>query len=145
MQLSNGLTDAELHWKDAAGGFSVLENICHLRDIEIEGYTVRIDRILNQSQPFLPDIDGSRLASEREYNQQNPEKARRAFVEARTRNIQELRGVGFEQIARTGTLEGVGPISLGKLLLIMSEHDESHIHDLRAIRKRLDAQVTEFG
>ena len=55
VRLTSGLTDAELRWKDAEGNFSALENICHLRDIEIEGYTARIKRILEENNPSLAD------------------------------------------------------------------------------------------
>jgi hypothetical protein len=55
--------------KRAPDEFSVVEHVCHMRDIEIEGYGVRVQRILKQENPFLPDIDGSRLAIERDYNQ----------------------------------------------------------------------------
>jgi len=72
VQLTNGLTDAEVHWKDA-GAFSVLENICHLRDIEIEGYSARLNRILIETHPFLPEIDGGSLATVRDYNTQDLE------------------------------------------------------------------------
>ena len=41
----------------------MLEHVCHLRDIEVEGYAPRLKRILSEDGPFLPDIDGRRLAS----------------------------------------------------------------------------------
>src|SRR5258708_742578 len=67
--------------------FSVLENVCHLRDIEIEGYSTRIRRILNEEHPVLADIDGTRLAIERAYNQQNLSEALQAFSNARQKNV----------------------------------------------------------
>lgn len=33
----DNLNDEQLHLKPDGGYFSILENICHLRDIEIEG------------------------------------------------------------------------------------------------------------
>ncbi len=110
--------------------FSVVENICHLRDLEVEGYAVRIDRILNEEQPFLPDIDGGRLAIERDYNNQNVQDALAAFAIARESNVHALRKLAPEHLTREGTLEGVGPVTLEKVLLMMQEHDQGHVEDL---------------
>ncbi len=51
--------------------FSLLEHLCHLRDLEEEAYAVRIQRILSEDNPFLPDVDGGKLAQEREYQRQD--------------------------------------------------------------------------
>ena len=116
--------------------FSALENICHLRDIEIEGYSKRILRILQEDAPLLADIDGSRLAIERDYNNQDASKALEAFMTARKQNLELLRGVTSEQTARQGNLEGVGLISLARLLEMMLEHDQGHVIELSVIQRR---------
>lgn len=116
--------------------FSAVENICHLRDIEIEGYSKRILQILQQEVPLLPDIDGARLAVERDYNNQDSSKALEAFITARERNLEQLRRVTPEQAAREGNLEGVGVLSLAKLLEMMLEHDQGHIIELSVIQRR---------
>ena len=59
--LTGNLTAKELMRKPAIEEFSFLEHVCHLRDIEREGYGVRIAKLLNEEQPFLPDIDGGRV------------------------------------------------------------------------------------
>ncbi len=38
---------------------TALEQICHVRDIEIEGYQVRFRRAHLEENPFLPSIDGA--------------------------------------------------------------------------------------
>ena len=119
-----------------ADEFSALENICHLRDIEIEGYSKRILRILQEDVPLLADIDGGRLAEERDYNNQNASKALEAFMTARKRNLEQLRRVTPEQTGRQGNLEGVGVISLARLLEIMLEHDQGHVIELSVIQRR---------
>jgi hypothetical protein len=119
-----------------ADEFSALENICHLRDIEIEGYSERIVRILQEDNPLLPDIDGGQLALERDYNNQDASKALDAFTTARKRNVEQLRQLNPEQTSREGNLEGVGVISLAKLLEMMLEHDQSHVIELSLIQRR---------
>ncbi|HEU4478641.1 MAG TPA: DinB family protein [Pyrinomonadaceae bacterium] len=119
-----------------ADEFSAVENICHLRDIEIEGYSKRILQILQEDAPLLADIDGGRLAVERDYNNQDASKAFEAFTMARKQNLEQLRRVTPEQTAREGNLEGVGVISLAKLLEMMLEHDQGHVIELSVIQRR---------
>jgi hypothetical protein len=122
--------------KPSADEFSALENICHLRDIEIEGYSARIKRILAEDQPKLPDIDGARLAIERDYNNQEVSEAMASLTLVRQQNVSVLRQLDEDQFERTGDLEGVGRVTIGKLLLMMREHDDSHVEELQRIRTR---------
>src|SRR5688500_19594160 len=50
----------------------------YLRDIETEGYTVRIGQLLEEEDPLLRDLDGDRLAIERRYIEQDVDGALRA-------------------------------------------------------------------
>lgn len=137
-RIVDGLSEENLRNRNSPEEFSVLEHICHLRDIEHDGYRERISRILNEHQPHLPDLDGSRLAVERDYNTQNAARALAEFDLTRRQNLEILSEVGAEQLAREGTLEGVGVVSLEKLLMMMSEHDADHIGELEIIRRRID-------
>src|SRR5687767_14928824 len=131
--LVKDLSRPELRVKNSPGAFSVIENVCHLRDIEIEGYAARISRILREDNPLLPDIDGGRLAIEREYHSQNLPEALQAFAEARKQNTQTLRGLVTEQLDRGGTLEGVGSVTIRGLLLMMRDHDADHLNELSSL------------
>jgi hypothetical protein len=134
--LVNDLPEAHLRRRSPDGRFSAVENVCHLRDIEVEGYTARINRILKEEQPFLPDIDGGRLAIERQYSSQNLSEALHAFALARKANVRALTDLDVEQLELSGTLAGLGAVTLERLLLMMREHDDGHIDDLREIRER---------
>lgn len=125
-----GLTDAQLRFKPAPEVFSVLESLWHLRDIEVEGYSVRLRRLLGEEQPRLPDMDGSRLAVERRYNQQPLLPALDGFITARRVNLELLRGVDVAQLGRHGHLDTVGHITLRRLLELWVEHDRGHIKEL---------------
>src|SRR5215213_3163427 len=65
--MTESLSAEKQRVKPGDNDFSILEHVCHLRDIEEKGYGARIEKILNEDAPFLPDIDGGRLAREREY------------------------------------------------------------------------------
>jgi DinB superfamily len=137
-RLTDGLSVADLRWKNSADEFSALENFCHLRDLELDGYTRRIKRILNEMDPLLADFDGARVAAEGNYNNQQPEVALETFQTARRKNVELLRQLTEQQLERGGTLEAVGKITLRQLAAMMREHDEGHIEDLRVLLQRLE-------
>jgi hypothetical protein len=132
--LTENLTAKELMRKPAKEEFSFLEHVCHLRDIEQEGYRMRIARLLSEEQPFLPDIDGDKLAKERHYNSQSFNEALSAFTRARKDNVQTIRTLTSHHLKRSGIFQNVGTITLGQLLAMMVEHDEAHRLSLAGLR-----------
>lgn len=133
----DGLSLNAITIRPESGDFSLLENVCHLRDIEVEGYSVRIRRILSENNPKLADIDGGKLAAERDYNKQNLSAALSAFSEARWQNLSVLKELSDEQFERTGELEGSGQVMLNRLLELMCDHDSDHVDEMRIARRRL--------
>ncbi|MGA9856099.1 MAG: DinB family protein [Gammaproteobacteria bacterium] len=130
----DGLSDEQLRFQAEAGNFSILENICHLRDIEIEGYSLRLKRLLAERHPRLPDINGGPLALERHYNRQPLQPAVDAFIQARHANLKLFEKLTAAQLARTGILEPIGEITLVRLLELWVEHDQGHIRELEKLR-----------
>ena len=115
--------------------FSVVENVCHLRDIEAEGYAVRIRRLLEEDEPLLDDLNGSQLAIDRRYNDDDLGAALDAFAEARNRSVAMLRAIGDERaLQRRGTYAGEGPVTLADIVTRMREHDDGHLRDIDALR-----------
>jgi len=136
-ELIDGLPQDSVRVRPAPDEFSVVENICHLRDIEIEGYAIRIRRLITENHPTLSDIDGTRLAIEREYNSQDLQEALMTFTRARQENLSVLGKASDSDFEREGVLEGAGGITLEKLLEVMCEHDEGHVDELKIARRRL--------
>ena len=62
-----------VHWAPASWAgvpsepFTAIEQICHVRDIEIEGYQLRFQRTLREHSPLLPSIDSEAVAKTRNY------------------------------------------------------------------------------
>ncbi len=127
--------DSVLRWKKSSAEFSMLENVCHLRDIEQEGYAARIQKLLRETKPALPDINGDQLAVDRKYNAQPLEPAIAAFTDARLANVRIIRNLTAEQLSRSGTLQTVGEITLENLLSMMREHDEDHVRLIAEARR----------
>ena len=138
--LTAALAGRELRWKPAGDEFSALEQVCHLRDLEREGYAARINKLLTENQPSLPDIDGGRLARERDYNSQDFDAAWQAFALARAENVRVMKSLSPGELNRSGVLDGVGEITLEKLLLLMQEHDQSHQKELSELRERMPGE-----
>jgi hypothetical protein len=138
-RLRDGLAADDLRMRADDGSFSFVETVCHLRDIEREGYGVRIERILGEEVPSLPDLNGARLALERRYNEQGFDDGLEAFASARARSLSALRAATDEQLSRRGTLEGAGEITLARLASLMYEHDRGHREELRHLREQLTA------
>ena len=130
---------APAQWKTRAkdGNFSLQEHACHLRDIEIEAYRARLERVLAEAAPTLPDVDGGKLARERNYHRQDLAKAQAVFAAVRADTVQRLAGLSPEERRRTGVLEGVGEISVEGLTAKMLEHDAEHLADLAQLRRDL--------
>ena len=130
------LTGDELRRKPSQAEFSFLEHVCHLRDIEQEGYRGRIDKLLTETEPFLPDIEGDKLARERNYNSQDFDEALAGFVHARRKNIRIIKTLSSDEMNRSGTFQNIGVITLEQLLMMMREHDEAHRQELVGLLKR---------
>ena len=142
-RMLNGLTREDERFRPPGVEFSVLENVCHLLDIEREGYSERIERLLKEDAPVLPDIDGGRLARERDYNSRKLETALEAFARERAGNIGIVRSLTPGQLRREGVLETVGPITLAELLRMMHTHDASHRKDIAELRDLLAGRREE--
>jgi len=125
----------EERWRAAppSGGFCLVEQAWHLADLEREGFGVRVRRLLEEEEPFLPDFDGDRVARERDYASRPLEGGIEAFAAARAANLAVLRSVDRTGWTRTGEQEGVGRITLLDVPRMMLRHDRSHAAEIEAL------------
>lgn len=131
--IAEGFRSEELTGCCPVGAWSFLEHICHLRDIEIEGYSVRIGRILDEEYPVLSDIDGARLAAERDYMSEDFESVLTAFALERRQNLEVVSTLSPKQLNRTAIFGDSGAITLLTLLEMMAEHDQDHLRQLEEL------------
>jgi hypothetical protein len=134
--LLRGIGDEEMRWRPKGDFFSIRENVHHLRDIEVEGYATRLRRLLSEESPVLADIDGAALSRSRRYNDGDEALALRQFAASRAENVRILEDLLPENLSRSGELEKVGPITLGRLLEMWVEHDAGHVEEIRDLRAR---------
>jgi DinB superfamily len=129
-------------WEGVPGEtFSALEQLCHLRDIEIDGYRFRIERLLAEEEPLLVSIDGYALAVERRYAEQDPAEVLAAFRAARLRTVDilgKVRGAAWE---RRGAFEGYGPVNLAGLVHFLRSHDQQHLSCMHWLLGKMHSQA----
>ena len=123
--------DARLR-RGPGGEFAPVEQVWHLADLEDEGFGYRIDRLLNTPEPALPDFDGSAVAEARNYRALSLEAGLEKFARARAANLRALGAVGDEAWSRSGTQEGVGPVTLCDMPLFLAQHDRAHKAEIEA-------------
>jgi transcriptional regulator with XRE-family HTH domain len=116
--------------KPAYGGFSLLEHVGHLRDIDGEGYRVRLERMLLEQRPALPDINGDALATERAYNSADLATALTNFTTTRLAIVARLAKLSPEERRRTGLMAGTTEITVEGLAETMMAHDSEHLDQL---------------
>jgi hypothetical protein len=136
-ELLSGLNGESARLRPAADAFSAVEQACHLRDIEQEGYKLRARRILAEDNPQLDDIDGGKLAKERDYQSQDLAEAIKAFAGARKESLAILRNATPAERLRCGHFGGSGQITLAVLVAMMRAHDSEHLTEVEALQIRL--------
>jgi hypothetical protein len=127
----SGLPPGEAVIPGPDGAFSPVEHCWHLADLERIGYAVRIARLREEIDLYLPDFDGAKVAREREYRKLPLAEGIEAFRRARLANLETLRGLETSERERGGAQEGVGRIALCDLPGLMAEHDRSHRAEIR--------------
>ncbi len=124
-------------WRPAPGKWSMLEIVCHLRDMEREAYLARYRRILSEDEPRLPDIDGDVLAIERNYRDQSVAPVLREWLAARRESLKLLRGVKGAAWQRAGVHETAGRLTMEDFVRRHAiGNDEAHLGQIEAIQRR---------
>jgi hypothetical protein len=121
--------------------FTAIEQICHVRDIETDGYYVRLQRTLREDNPTLESIDGYALARERNYSAANAVDVLAAFREARAKTMRLISGLDSGQLKRSAVFEDYGPLTVRSLVHYLCSHDQQHLAGLQWLAGKIDAAV----
>jgi hypothetical protein len=117
--------------------FSPVEQIWHLADLEREGFGSRIDRLLAEENPQLPDFDGAAIAAARQYRSRSLPEGLVAFRAARRRNLARLRTLVADAWNRSGQQAGVGRVSLCDMPSFMAQHDAAHRAEIEVWKRQV--------
>jgi hypothetical protein len=118
--------------------FTPIEQICHVLDIEVDGYHVRFRRALQELNPKLITLDGERLAAERRYATANADEVFTAFRQARAKTIELVSSLSPQQFARTAEFEGHS-LTIRSLVHYLCSHDQQHLAGLQWLLGRIEA------
>ncbi len=118
---------------------TAIAQVCHVRDIEIEGYHVRFHRTLTETNPTLVSIDTDALAKHRAYGSSDAHQALAAFKAARHQTVALLETLTQDQLHRTAHFEGYGSISLLSLVHYLCSHDQQHLAGLQWLLGKIEA------
>ena len=119
--------------------FTAIEQVCHVRDVEVDGYHVRFQRTLQENNPFLPDLGSEALARARAYASADAAEVLASFRAARAKTVQLLAGLNPEQAERMAEFEDYGPSSLRSLAHYLCSHDQQHLAGLQWLLGKIEA------
>ncbi len=117
--------------KPAPGEWSVTETVCHLRDIDHEVHTPRLDLVLSADSPFLPGVDTDPWAEERGYAHRSGPDALAALTGHRLQTLRRLESLSPGDWQRPARHALLGPTTLAEVVLIAADHELLHLADIR--------------
>jgi FMN phosphatase YigB (HAD superfamily) len=126
LNLITGVKDEDWSRKPATNAWSLTEIVCHLRDVEREINLPRINKIINEENPFIPGVDSDTWASEKEYILQDGPKAFDDFVSARIETMGNLDKMDDADWSRPVRHAIFGPTNLKEIIHIMAGHERLH-------------------
>jgi hypothetical protein len=133
--LHSALVDAtpeELRLRPDDNSFCLIEHACHLRDLEREGYALRLRRMLEERDPALAGFEGDVVARQRDYMSQDAYNAGAEFAIVRSGLLARAEKLTGKEMARSGRFIG-RTITVCDLLAMMVEHDREHREEISAL------------
>jgi hypothetical protein len=129
--------DERLRIRPTPEEFCLLEHACHLRDLEREGYLVRLRRMLGEKSPALEGFDGAAVARARDYLAQDARLAAQEFATARRELVGLLAPLTESDLGREGTFMGKA-VCLADVIGMMVEHDRGHREEIERLVDSLE-------
>jgi hypothetical protein len=123
--------------------FTPIEQLCHVRDVEVDGYHVRLRRTLQETNPFLADLGSEALAAARNYARANADDILASFREARARTVDMIAAMDVGQLARRAVFEDYGPVTVRSLVHYLCSHDQQHLAGLQWLLGKIEAVRAE--
>jgi hypothetical protein len=123
------------NWRPVPQKWSLVEVMCHLRDLEAEVYQERYRRYLTEDNPYFPRLDQDAMAAERDYISQDIRSALASFRQRRQDTVRILEETPPEQWSRGGVHFSAGPMTLEQMVARQSDHDIKHLIQMKDIAR----------
>ncbi len=129
------LSDDVVRRKPAPDKWSMLEILCHLRDVE-QLFVERYGKIANHDRPQLRMIEQDALAARLRYNEDDPAVALREFQALRAETVALLSALAQQSWERVGVHPKRGDYSIAAHAVMHVAHDANHLTRLRSLREQ---------
>ena len=133
--MRGALSRPTIDWRarPAEGEWSLVEIVCHLRDVEREVHQARFRAIIEQDNVFLPGVSADEWAPRRGYWQQDGPAALADFLVARDETVRLLAPLPAEMWQRQGRHAFLGGTTMHELLSLMTRHDQIHWEQIKKL------------
>ena len=117
--------------------WSQTEVLCHLRDVEAEVNLERVNKVLNEYNPFIIGQDTDPWAEQRNYICQDGSHALETFTNLRIKLVEQLEHITPAEWDRPARHTILGPTNLQELIRIITAHDRLHIKQSLELRREI--------
>jgi hypothetical protein len=128
--LLEDLTEDEASWKPAADRWSIAEVMEHLSHVEGHGFRSRIDQMMQEEAPTLLEYNQETFAAAGQYSGRQIEDSFDHWEDQRETNVEYLRGLTSDCLARRGLHENFGVITIADLMNEWAFHDLGHVRQV---------------
>jgi len=129
--LCSQLTPQDWRARPSPNDWSLVEILCHLRDVDAEVNLPRLQTVLNQTNPFLAGKDTDPWSETRQYIQQDGPQALQIFTDARSALLALLQSLPDDAWMRPARHAIFGPTTLQELVYFITGHDRLHVRQAR--------------
>jgi hypothetical protein len=130
---TKGLSEEALRRQPSPGKWSIVENACHLRDIE-RVYTGRFTGMVHQEKPSFWLLDNDRTAEGLRYREADLRAVLKEWMRLRDDTIALLRSLPHASWLRTGHHPERGELTVEQLAVVLAGHDRKHLERIAALR-----------
>lgn len=113
--------------------WSLVEAVCHLRDVEKEVHQPRFRAMIASDNAFLSGVDADQWVDERDHLQENGPAALQAFLDARAETIALLKQAPAATWTHYARHAFFGPTTLQELVHLAVKHDAEHWQQLQKL------------
>lgn len=139
--LLRGLASPAWPLQPFVGEWSLVEIVCHLRDVDQEVNLERVQKVISETNPFIPGKDTDPWAAERGYIHQDGEQAMQQFTAARLKLLDLLESLPAEAWQRPARHAIFGPTLLAELVNIVAAHDRLHIQQIYKVFEAVSSNI----
>ena len=125
-----GLSDAALRFRPAPDGWSIVEIVGHMTDVDAV-WPGRVRQMLSTDNPRLQSVDND-VVRQRDYQNKQIGLMLITLAERRAEFVELLRVLRPEQLARPGLHPTRGPITVGDAPAALADHDRGHREQIAA-------------